>query len=260
MKTSLSHSPFLKYLKIEVLLLLVPMVGFSVCFWWYLQPLQTAKELGNAVLARNYIAIRKGVDYDALKVNLQRNLHRIISQNNDAHHMHITPALAEVAADNGAAHMATPTGVQTLLAHVLPELGPKLEIAQYTGKFLSLSRYSVLVTGMSGGHIRAIFYRHGFARWKLGDIEMFPPRMPLDAYPNSATLREVRGQAPLIRALDPTVAKRFAALANQRANLRGRALAPSSPLRRGSSYTNAKPSRRPPCSRSLSALSPSSSP
>lgn len=173
----------------------------SVGFWWYMQPMQAAKELGYAAVGHDYPAITKAIDYDALKVNMAKNLHRIIAQNNIAHHMHLPPRLISEAADNGAANIASPRRVQGLLEHVLPNLGTSFHIVRYTGQFLSLSRYSVLVTAASGGHIRAIFYRQpgSFSDWKLGDIEIFPPNMPLNAYPRPATQNEVAKLAPTIQ-------------------------------------------------------------
>lgn len=191
---------------------LAGIAAFSTGFWWYLQPMQSAKDLGYAALGHHYRAIEKAIDYPALKVNMAHNLHRIIAQNNNAHHLHIKAAWITAAANNGAANMATPERVRALLTHVLPEMGPKLGIRQYTGQFLSWNRYAVLVTAESGGHIRAIFYRQGFATWKLGDIEMFPPHMPLDAYPKSATVEEVRNEAPAIQ----SVGKAASALATIR--------------------------------------------
>jgi hypothetical protein len=180
--------------------------------------MQAAKDLGDAAVARDYPVLLKGIDYAALKVNMARNLHRIIAQNNRAHHMHLTPEIITEAADNGAANTATPRRVQGLLEHVLPNLGPSFHIVQYTGHFLSLNRYAVLVTAASGGHIRAIFYRQpgSLADWKLGDIEIFPPAMPLNAYPASATQKEVEKLAPEIRvstltAKQPSVARDAAA-------------------------------------------------
>lgn len=178
---------------------LIGLILFCGGFVFYVQPGLDAQALGRMVLARNYPGIIRNMDFPALKVNMANNLFRIIRQNDQAHHMHLDMAVMKGAADNGAAHMATPEGVQALLRHTLPALGQHIAIVRYTGHFLSLNRYAVLVTGASGGHIGAVFYRSGLLHWKLGDIQMFPPHMPLTAYPAPASVASVEKQAPDIR-------------------------------------------------------------
>ncbi len=168
---------------------------------FYVQPKLAAESMGKMALAHNYAAITQNIDYPALKVNMANNLLRIIRQNNRAHHLHLNMKLMQAAANNGAAHMATPSGVTALLAHTLPALGQHVNIVRYTGKFLGPHRYAILATGATGGHLGVIFYRQGLLTWKLGDIQMFPPHMPLNAYPAPVTTAEVQQRAPTITAI-----------------------------------------------------------
>lgn len=186
--------------KFKILIALFAITGLAgvAGLTFYVQPKLTAEDMGKMALAHNYKGITQNIDYPALKVNMANNLLRIIQQNNRAHHMHLNMKLMEAAANNGAAHMATPAGVIALLEHTLPALGQHVAITRYTGKFLSLNRYVITATGATGGHLGAVFYRQGFTTWKLGDIQMFPPHMPLDAYPAPATVAEVKERAPTI--------------------------------------------------------------
>ncbi|MHB1666054.1 DUF2939 domain-containing protein [Thiomonas sp.] len=176
------------------------LVTGAVCIGmiYYLAPTREAERLGMAVSHQNIPYLATQMDYPALRVNLRANLYRIIAQNNAAHHLNLPPAAMVSAAENGSRQMATPAGVSALLRQTLPQLGQHIPIAGYTYRFLAPDRFLVALKGPSGGQVRVVLYRQGWLTWKVGDVEMLPPGMPVSAYPAPATERAIAKATALL--------------------------------------------------------------
>ncbi len=161
---------------------------------FYIAPHRQAQRLGMAVAKENYGYLLKNLDYPALRVNMANNLYAIISQNARAQHRHFSVAMMRMAANNGAAHLATPEGAENILRNTLPQLGTHPTGTRYTTKFLSWNRYAILVTG-PGGRIRVVLYRVGLLTWKVGDIAMLPTGMHVADYPRTVPSAKVATEA-----------------------------------------------------------------